>query len=288
MDSFFSRIGFDKDQILNVSHNISAVPTKGYYHYHAAFELLFVHRGKGKVVVNQRTYDIRPGMMFVFQPFQLHIVYPNVEEGEPYERTVVHFDAVGVDAYAGAFPAVQSFYHYLWRRNLEEQCFDLTARMLFAAQICERLAAPGEAERDSSALLLLQLIACLRDLYGPKGITPQHGSARTQRYSEQVMQWIEEHYPDEFELDRLAASLHLSKNYVSRLFRDETGTSITDYLIARRMKEACKLLQTTQWPVERIGAKVGLANASYFCQLFKRTVGATPLQYRKRYNAVNK
>lgn len=283
MDSFFNRIRFQQDHLMLVSHRTTFKPMKGYYHYHAAFEMLFVHQGCGKVVVNQRTYEIQPGMLFVFQPFQLHIVHPEPTNEEPYERTIVHFDAVGTDACASGFPEVQAFYHYLWRSQLEEQCFDLRARWPFVKQLCERLAASQPQDRDGRALLLLQLIACVRELYRDRMISTPGLKPRTHRYSEQVMQWIEEHYMEEFELERLADDLHLSKNYVSRRFRQETGTTIMEYLMARRMKEACKLLQTTDWPVERIGAEVGLANASYFCQLFKRLVGITPLKYRKTY-----
>lgn len=283
MDSFFNRIRFQEDRLMAVTHRADVEPMKGYYHYHAAFELLFVHEGRGKVVVNQRTYDMGPGMLYVFQPFQLHIVHPDAAQDAPYVRTIVHFDAVGADAYAGAFPGVQSFYHYLWRSQMEEQVFDMQERLPFMEQICTSLATIDAADRDGRALLLLQLISCVRELYGNRLSASSRLSPRNHRYSEQVMQWIEEHYAEDFELDRLADALHLSKNYVSRRFRQETGTSITEYLMARRMKEACKLLQTTDWTVERIGAEVGLANASYFCQLFKRLVGVTPLAYRKNY-----
>ncbi|WP_039790620.1 helix-turn-helix domain-containing protein, partial [Paenibacillus riograndensis] len=52
-------------------------------------------------------------------------------------------------------------------------------------------------------------------------------------------------------------------------------------LTARRIKQACRLLSTTDMPVEQIGIAVGFPNASYFNQLFKRVLGTTPLKYRK-------
>jgi YesN/AraC family two-component response regulator len=97
------------------------------------------------------------------------------------------------------------------------------------------------------------------------------------------MRWIEEHYREEISLETLAEETHLSKFYVSRIFREETGSSITDYLTARRIKQACRLLQTTDLSVEQIGIRVGYPNASYFIQLFKKVVGVTPLKYRNKY-----
>jgi len=69
---------------------------------------------------------------------------------------------------------------------------------------------------------------------------------------------------------------------VSRIFRQETGSSITDYLTARRIKQACRLLQTTSLPVDRVGIEVGLPNMSYFIQLFKKVTGVTPLKFRNK------
>ncbi|WP_181873078.1 helix-turn-helix domain-containing protein [Fontibacillus phaseoli] len=58
----------------------------------------------------------------------------------------------------------------------------------------------------------------------------------------------------EITLDRLAEVTHLSKYYGSRIFGQETGYSITDYLQVRRVKHACRLLKTTELSVQQIGA----------------------------------
>jgi len=102
------------------------------------------------------------------------------------------------------------------------------------------------------------------------------------RQSERIMSWIEKHYGEPFRLEELADELHMSKSYLSRLFRQETGSSITGYLTARRIQQACHLLQSTNKSVEVIGEQVGLTNASYFINLFKRIMGVSPHQYHLR------
>jgi AraC-like DNA-binding protein len=283
VDSFFDQIHFNPDCSMFAYTRLATAPMQGYYHYHPGLELLFVHRGVGKVVVNRRTYEIGPGRIFCFQPFQLHIVHPEASLETPYERTIMQFDPVALDRYASAFPEIQSFFHYLWRRELPEQRFEMGESSAFVSGVCRALNGSGGKEYEQQdMLLLLQIVSAMRKLHG----TRQNGAAvepRRLRYSERIMQWVETHYAEAFELGHLAEALHLSKNYVSRVFREETGGNITDYLMARRVKEACKLLQTSDLPVERIGYEVGLPNASYFSQLFKRVAGVTPLQYRKRY-----
>jgi AraC-like DNA-binding protein len=283
MDSLFDRIPFDPDRAIFPSNHRSDAPIKGYYHYHQGCELLFVHRGAGKIVVNQRTYEIEPGRMYWFQPFQLHAVRPDATKETPYSRTVIHFDPVVLDRCASAFPDLQRFFRSLWKRRLSEQRFDLRDRAPFLETLSAALeSGSGKQQEQSNRLLLLQIVDGLyRATEGRLPFDGEQGE-RPLRYSETVMEWIEANYASDFAIDRLADSLHLSKNYVSRVFRQETGSSVSEYVTARRIAEACKRLRSSDVPVERIGIEVGLPNASYFCHLFKRVVGVTPLQYRKR------
>lgn len=179
------------------------------------------------------------------------------------------------------FASLEQIFRYLIRGADPQQAFDLSDMPSAAAAIeaFERCQASGADEAElveRAGLLLAELLSAIRNL----GDDEPTSGERPQRYSERIVRWLEACYAEPFDLERLAADLHLTKAYVSRIFRMETGSSITDYLIARRIKQACRLLRTTDLPVERIGQEVGLPNASYFTQLFKRTVGTTPLRYR--------
>ena len=80
----------------------------------------------------------------------------------------------------------------------------------------------------------------------------------------------------------IAAEQFLTPNYLSTRFKRETGVSITDYLLKRRVRLACGLLSTTHLSVQEIAAKTGMVDASYFSKQFKRIMGVSPLQYRKQ------
>ena len=74
---------------------------------------------------------------------------------------------------------------------------------------------------------------------------------RKLRYSEKIMNWLEAHYAEEISLDTLAEHLHISKYYVSRISKQETGATLMDYILARRVKQACQLLVTSSSSIER-------------------------------------
>lgn len=255
---------------------------KGYYHWHQCCEVMFVHSGQGNVVVNQQMYDIRSGMLFFFQPYQLHRIYSEVSPECPFMRTIFYIDPHTAENLLQGFAKRKAIFSALWQGKNPYCGFDLGGSTKAVEWIyknynlCRNSAM--EEDPEDITMMLLQLLSCLGT--GENSLI-QPEERTNLRYSEQIMNWIEEHYQEEVNLAQLAAETHLSKSYVSRVFHQETGGRLVDYLTARRIKQACRLLATTDMPVEQIGITVGFPNASYFNQLFKRVLGTTPLKYRK-------
>ncbi|WP_152401612.1 response regulator [Paenibacillus cellulositrophicus] len=97
-----------------------------------------------------------------------------------------------------------------------------------------------------------------------------------------VKRWIAEHYSEHAELNTLAAMVYLTPSYLSKLFKQETGLTLTEYITHVRLKNAKRLLRTeTNMKVHQIGAEVGYADPAYFNKLFKKVVGVTPNEYKK-------
>ncbi|MNO66904.1 putative response regulatory protein [compost metagenome] len=99
---------------------------------------------------------------------------------------------------------------------------------------------------------------------------------------ETVKRWIMEHYKEPAELGLLANMVYLTPSYLSKLFKNETGMTITDYLIEIRIKKAKHLLkESAEMKIHEIGCEVGYPDPAYFNKLFKRMVGITPNEYKR-------
>ena len=96
-----------------------------------------------------------------------------------------------------------------------------------------------------------------------------------------VKDYIEGHLDEELTREDFAALVFLNADYLARLFKQETGLSIGNYLVEQRMGKAKQLLACTARPVNRIAVEVGYTNFSYFAKLFRKTTGMTPNEYRK-------
>lgn len=97
-----------------------------------------------------------------------------------------------------------------------------------------------------------------------------------------IRQYIRSRLSEEITRDELAAYVYLNPAYLSRLFKKETGLSISDVIIQERLQKAKQLLEETELKITDIAEQVGYTSLGSFSNLFKRIVGATPQQYRAR------
>ncbi|GMK38690.1 hypothetical protein PCCS19_17440 [Paenibacillus sp. CCS19] len=109
--------------------------------------------------------------------------------------------------------------------------------------------------------------------------------ARLQRQERSVIadmiDYIERHLQEDLSLQQLAARFFLSREYVSRRFRQETGVTLSEYVERHRMEHATKLLANRTYKVADIAELVGYTDEKYFSKVFKKHTGLSPQQYRK-------
>ena len=107
-----------------------------------------------------------------------------------------------------------------------------------------------------------------------------------QRVAERIKQILDKEFDKTFNLEQLAERVELSPSYVSKLFRQQTGLTMTDYLITVRMEKAKQFL--TDYPQLKnyeVSSMLGYSDPVYFNKLFKKTVGLTPKEYKEKYTS---
>lgn len=97
----------------------------------------------------------------------------------------------------------------------------------------------------------------------------------------QLTDWMAEHVAEEFNLNRLAAQVGLSRFHFNRLFKSATGVTPSQFHINLRMDAARRMLRETKSSVVSIALEVGYANPSHFARLFRRETGLSPSDYRR-------
>ena len=110
-------------------------------------------------------------------------------------------------------------------------------------------------------------------------------SNRSQRSKQSVFpikEHLEQNYNSKVSLDELASKFYLSKNYMNRIFKEQFGMPIKEYLQVIRITNAKRLLRTTNWTIEQVGTACGFESIAYFSRAFKAVEGIAPSQYREK------
>lgn len=98
----------------------------------------------------------------------------------------------------------------------------------------------------------------------------------------QAQLYIEKNYDKNISLGEVAELLHVHKGYLCRVFKEETGENLMQYVVNRKMEKAKEMLATTSLKLYEISDKLGFATPQYFSLVFKRQTGLTPNEYKKQ------
>lgn len=245
--------------------------------------MIYIHEGVGRIIIEHRIFEIKPGALLFIKPFQPHYLQMNIGPEQPYVRSLIKYEPHYLSAYLKMFPTICKFHNDLWKDPsiLQVQQLPHSAQLeRFLKESYERRRSyPLPDRMEGKALFLVSLFHYLQPLW-ENSEPSKHSSHTFSPVVVQIMNWIDENYFNEFQLESLSQAVHLSPNHVSFLFHKVTGKTITEFLTVRRLKQACLLLKTTTQTVQEIGQQSGWPNFAYFCQVFKKHIGMTPKQYR--------
>lgn len=97
---------------------------------------------------------------------------------------------------------------------------------------------------------------------------------------EQVINYIDFHVQEPLGLQYISNHFNLSQSYLSRLFKKETGKTLTEYINEKRIEDSLIYLVATNLPIQEVAAQVGILDENYFSRIFKKMKHMTPREYR--------
>lgn len=92
--------------------------------------------------------------------------------------------------------------------------------------------------------------------------------------------YIQNNLDGDLSREAIAEHVHVSQNYLARLFREQRGMTVSDYIMNSRIERAAGYLTGSGLTVTEISSRVGFSSSTYFSSCFKKCTGLTPQQYR--------
>lgn len=135
----------------------------------------------------------------------------------------------------------------------------------------EEMKTAADSDCDKEAFLTGMLFKLYSDLFR---------SRKKPNYTNKVIEFINANYMNDICISDIADSLCLNRKYLSRLFKQQTGTTMQRFLLEKRMTEAVKLLYDG-YSVKETSQMAGYSDMFAFSKIFKQRFGISPVHYKK-------
>ena len=246
---------------------------------HNAYQILYILEGKLSLeIAGNRSSFSAPALVFVgnYEPHMIQEVSPR------YVRYVLTLDPHQVNAQVKPeiLQSVLSFHpigfcHALDITPIADEVRFLMERLYREWQLPENEKLPGE-----EALLLSFL------LYRIRLLSPSHFASRKFGAPEMtvaaVRMELETNFSSKLNLDELAGRVHVSRYYLPHIFKQATGYTLQEYLALCRISFACQQLAESDKSIREIAELSGFHDMSNFSRSFRKMVGSSPSDFRKK------
>lgn len=105
--------------------------------------------------------------------------------------------------------------------------------------------------------------------------------SNTESVVQKVKKYIQEHLSEELSRTQIVSEIYLSPDYLSHIFKQETGKQLQEYITEVRLTKARQLLTETDTSISEVAYQTGYYNLPYFSRVFRSKCKMTPAQYRK-------
>lgn len=297
---FFPQMKISQSQFsdslwLNSVQNISVRKHPRYFpeykHSHSFVEMAYVLRGS----CTQTFYfqNVDSGEPVVMQEGMICIITPGIKHAiSVFDDSIVINILIRTSTLkhalsnlvAGDHVLFEFFRHTLYESDMQNfMVFDTKKSESICDVILGMMIELCEERRYSqkTTLLMLGLLFTYLQRDCSDGIRFSKQISSDVGYIPQVLSYMHSNYRTA-SVESIAEHFHLSRPYLSRIFKAYTNTTIIQALQRIRLEQACELLVKTKMPVQEISELIGYEDVTFFIRIFKRTFDATPLQYRKQ------
>ena len=248
-------------------------------HFHNLIEIGYCHYGAGELVIEEDQYRFGAGMVSCIPANFLHVTKSDThvrafweylyispadilkQQGKPMQETRNIIDAVNRSAF---FIKVE-----------ENPIFVTLIRAIF-----EEMQNKNAYYRECVGGLAYTLLYEIARFNGRGNV--QSCGKNNSLQLENAIEYVERNYPNNFKIADLANECHMSETHFRRVFQEKMNMTPVEYVNFVRVKKACELIDKTDISMEDVAEKVGFITPSTFNRNFRRIIGTSPYQWKKR------
>lgn len=283
---------------LNIEYNNRLLPyhfyrtevTDGHpdtlFHWHPELEINYVYEGTARYHIDYDFFNSTAGDIILIRPNGMHSIHPIPQKKHITDTFLFHLDMIGystVDQVSIKYlqPLQNSTFKFIHRIQPSMDGYAEIKAVLF-----QILKLSKNGGRHFEILLKANLNELMYLLYYHRYVVRKNteDSYRKDEKIRDLIDYINNHYQDELTIPFLANRMGYSKTHFMSVFKKQTGSSCTEFIIQVRLRKACHALIDSHVPIIEIASLVGFKNLSNFNRQFKNYYQMTPSQYRKKHS----
>lgn len=233
------------------------------------YVLHFITNGKGKIIINGETTELAAGDIFILPKNQS--IFYQADGLDPWTYTWVVFSGSRAETILSQTRLLENYYlHSHLESDILKKMIDINQTEVQSLPMITELILIGH---------LNQLLAALVQEFPNESL--KESSTLAKNYVHHAIKIIHSQYNSPIKVSEIAHQLALSRSYLYKIFKQETGYSIKDYIVQVKMNHACQLLANPELSITEIANSVGYFDPLAFSNAFKNQYHMSPSDYRK-------
>lgn len=232
-------------------------------HYHDAYEIYILEKGERNYIIDDAFIELRERDVALIKPYELHST-----DGGVFSRYLLYFKE----------DYLERFFTPTAKKEL--LAFFKNKKLHISSDDYERLKDMLlKIRSDHNDFILFSQIMKLFIEASKKDVSLE--VSEKNKLISRIIEYLANNYLEIRNLDMIAEEFFITKYYLCRLFKNETGVSVITYINTLKLQKACEMLEFTKKNIDTISTECGFNSSMYFCKLFKETMKMRPGDYRK-------
>jgi len=262
----------------------------GRWHKHEYIEVVYVISGTATHEIGGKTYSVKRGDLFIVNMNTPHVFYLDENSKETFVAYDLMFTPEFFDSSISGYHSLEvlnnSFmFHSLFSEREEMPPFFSVSGSeytLFGELFNKIYLEHKRGEKGYREIIRAYLIELIITIFRLDEIKIKtKGNLRNRQIVNFVQGYISENFKAKISVNELAQTVYLNPDYLGRIFRSETGTTISDTIQKVRVENVCSLLASTHKSISEIAQMSGFDDMKFFYKVFKKHMGILPGEYRK-------
>lgn len=251
------------------------------WHFHKEYELAYVNKGSGKIIVGDYIGNFHSKELFLIAPGLPHVFVNDNTGDSEVEMVFIKFCDLlsGINVFK--LPEFNKVLNLLKMssQGLSFPLDDIEESIPLIMQIFKKEAGLDRLITFFQIMNILSKSTSFKLLSGVKS-TALIASSTDERIV-RIVKYVEENCEKDIDLDKISAEVSMTPNSLCRFFKTRTGETLFEYIKEYRINKACQYLIGNNMSMTQICYNVGFQSIPSFNRVFKSLTGTTPTEYKK-------